>query len=105
MLTCERLPLVRASASTPVRRRLAESGGVSRGGAVLLATRVVKRPPLRHDSWSRDVRRGNRATIHAMAKNFERAFSERPEVLTAWQQLNGAIKGGMDLRRYELVTL
>jgi uncharacterized peroxidase-related enzyme len=40
-----------------------------------------------------------------MAKNFERSFSERPEVLAAWQQLNGAIKAGMDLRRYELVTL
>jgi alkylhydroperoxidase family enzyme len=37
--------------------------------------------------------------------NFERAFAERPEVLAAWQQLNGAIKAGMDLRRYELATL
>ena len=27
------------------------------------------------------------------------------EVLEAWQQLNGAIKAGMDLRRYELATL
>jgi uncharacterized peroxidase-related enzyme len=40
-----------------------------------------------------------------MATNFERAFAERPEVLAAWQQLNGAIKSGMDLRRYELATL
>src|SRR3954453_23341047 len=37
--------------------------------------------------------------------NFERAFAERPEVLAAWVQLNGAIKAGMDLRRYELATL
>jgi uncharacterized peroxidase-related enzyme len=37
--------------------------------------------------------------------NFERAFAERPEVYAAWVQLNGAIKAGMDLRRYELVTL
>jgi alkylhydroperoxidase family enzyme len=37
--------------------------------------------------------------------NYERAFEERPEVYAAWQQLNGAIKAGMDLRRYELVTL
>jgi uncharacterized peroxidase-related enzyme len=37
--------------------------------------------------------------------NFEKAFAERPEVLAAWQQLNGAIKAGMDLRRYELATL
>jgi uncharacterized peroxidase-related enzyme len=41
----------------------------------------------------------------AMATNYERAFEQRPEVYAAWQQLNGAIKAGMDLRRYELVTL
>jgi alkylhydroperoxidase family enzyme len=40
-----------------------------------------------------------------VATNSERAFVERPEVYTAWQQLNGAIKAGMDLRRYELATL
>lgn len=32
--------------------------------------------------------------------NFTRAFSLRPTVYAAWRQLNGAIKGGMDLRRY-----
>jgi uncharacterized peroxidase-related enzyme len=37
--------------------------------------------------------------------NFTRGFSLRPEVYTAWRQLNGAIKAGMDLRRYELATL
>ena len=37
--------------------------------------------------------------------NYERAFAERPEVYAAWVQLNGAIKAGMDLRRYELATL
>jgi alkylhydroperoxidase family enzyme len=40
-----------------------------------------------------------------MATNMERAFAERPEVYAAWAQLNGAIKAGMDLRRYELATL
>jgi len=40
-----------------------------------------------------------------MPTNFERAFEERPEVLAAWQGLNGAIKAGMDMRRYELATL
>ena len=40
-----------------------------------------------------------------MATNYERAFSERPDVYKAWEQLNGAIKAGMDLRRYELATL
>lgn len=38
-------------------------------------------------------------------RNFTRAFSHAPEVLAAWQQLNGAIKARMDLRRYELATL
>jgi alkylhydroperoxidase family enzyme len=41
----------------------------------------------------------------AMPTNMERAFERRPEVLAAWYQLNGAIKAGMDLRRYELATL
>jgi alkylhydroperoxidase family enzyme len=40
-----------------------------------------------------------------MPTNMERAFEERPEVFAAWQELNGAIKAGMDLRRYELATL
>jgi alkylhydroperoxidase family enzyme len=39
-----------------------------------------------------------------MSTNFERAFAERPEVYAAWAQLNGSIKAGMDLRRYELAT-
>lgn len=37
--------------------------------------------------------------------NHARAFAARPEVYAAWQQLNGAIKERMDLRRYELATL
>ena len=40
-----------------------------------------------------------------MTTNSERAFAERPEVYEAWLRLNGAIKAGMDLRRYELATL
>lgn len=40
-----------------------------------------------------------------MPTNSERAFEARPEVLEAWQGLNGAIKAAMDLRRYELATL
>ena len=38
-------------------------------------------------------------------QNLERAFAPRPQVFAAWQQLNGAVKAGMDLRRYELATL
>ncbi len=37
--------------------------------------------------------------------NFTEAFSLRPEVYRAWKQLSGTIRGGMDLRRYELATL
>jgi len=37
--------------------------------------------------------------------NLTRGFSLRPDVYAAWRQLNGAIKSGMDLRRYELATL
>jgi alkylhydroperoxidase family enzyme len=36
--------------------------------------------------------------------NYERAFADRPEVLAAWGELNGAIKEGMDFRHYELAT-
>jgi uncharacterized peroxidase-related enzyme len=37
--------------------------------------------------------------------NMTQAFSLRPEVYAAWRQLNGAIKAGMELRRYELATV
>jgi uncharacterized peroxidase-related enzyme len=37
--------------------------------------------------------------------NFTQALAGRPEVYAAWRQLNGAIKAGMDLRRYELATV
>ena len=37
--------------------------------------------------------------------NFTQAFSARPEVYAAWRELNGAIKRGMDPRRYELATV
>jgi alkylhydroperoxidase family enzyme len=40
-----------------------------------------------------------------MPTNYESAFAERPEVYAAWGELSGAIKAGMDLRRYELATL
>jgi uncharacterized peroxidase-related enzyme len=46
-----------------------------------------------------------RTRIGAMTTNYERAFVQHPAVYAAWAQLNGAIKAGMDLRRYELATL
>jgi uncharacterized peroxidase-related enzyme len=37
--------------------------------------------------------------------NSTQAFSLRPDIYAAWLQLGGALKAGMDLRRYELATL
>jgi uncharacterized peroxidase-related enzyme len=37
--------------------------------------------------------------------NYTRAFSLHPELYAAWRGLLDAVKGDMDLRRYELVTL
>jgi uncharacterized peroxidase-related enzyme len=37
--------------------------------------------------------------------NLTKAFSLRPGVYAAWRALNGEIKAGMDLRRYELATV
>jgi uncharacterized peroxidase-related enzyme len=37
--------------------------------------------------------------------NYLRVFALRPDVYTAWLELGGAVKSGMDLQRYELVTL
>jgi uncharacterized peroxidase-related enzyme len=38
-------------------------------------------------------------------RNYTRLFAHRPAVYAAWAGLNGAIKAGMDLRRYELATV
>src|SRR5689334_3071881 len=43
--------------------------------------------------------------VFGFLPNLVQAFSLRPEVYFAWKQLNGAVKGGMDLRRYELATI
>ena len=37
--------------------------------------------------------------------NYTRLFAHSPAVYAAWQQLNGGVKAGMELRRYELATL
>jgi uncharacterized peroxidase-related enzyme len=46
----------------------------------------------------------DRAALGDVA-NYTRAFSLRPGVYAAWRTLNLEIRGGMDLRRYELATL
>lgn len=37
--------------------------------------------------------------------NWALAFGDRSDVVAAWGQLNAAIRGGMDRRRYELATI
>jgi uncharacterized peroxidase-related enzyme len=43
--------------------------------------------------------------VFGFLPNLVRVFSLRPEVYSAWKQLNATVKGGMDLRRYELATI
>ena len=40
-----------------------------------------------------------------MVENITQAFSLRPTVYTAWQNLLTTIRSNMDSRRYELVTI
>jgi uncharacterized peroxidase-related enzyme len=37
--------------------------------------------------------------------NYAPAFASRPDVAEAWNTLNGAVRGHMDRRRFELVTI
>ena len=43
--------------------------------------------------------------VFGQLPNLTKAFSLRPDVYAAWRGLNGAVKGNMDLRRYELATV
>jgi uncharacterized peroxidase-related enzyme len=43
--------------------------------------------------------------VRGHVPNYARAFSLRPDVYAAWKQLSATIKGGMDERRYELVSV
>ena len=51
-----------------------------------------------------DLYQGSLSSLGYIA-NYVRAFSLRPEVMRAWQGLNGAIVANMDRRHYELATL
>src|SRR4029077_14737255 len=61
-------------------------------------------PPEQADPALTDIYDASRAAL-GHVPNFAQAFSLRPDVYVAWQQLNGAIKDNMDLRRYELATV
>jgi uncharacterized peroxidase-related enzyme len=37
--------------------------------------------------------------------NYAGCFASRPNVAAAWDQLNGAVRGNMDRRRYEIATV
>jgi uncharacterized peroxidase-related enzyme len=51
-----------------------------------------------------ELYQSDRETV-GRVRNLTSAFSLAPELLAIWQQLNGAIKARMDLRRYELATI
>src|SRR4029453_12877972 len=53
---------------------------------------------------ARELYEKNQAQL-GYVPNYLKAFAHRPEVLTAWAQLLGAIRSNLDQRRYELVTL
>jgi uncharacterized peroxidase-related enzyme len=61
-------------------------------------------PPERASGALAELYESDRATLGHLP-NFTQAFSLRPDAYAAWRQLNGAIKAGMDLRRYELATV
>jgi uncharacterized peroxidase-related enzyme len=61
-------------------------------------------PPDEATGATAEIYASDRA-LHGRVPNFARAFSLRPEAYAAWRELNGAIKAGMDLRRYELATV
>lgn len=61
-------------------------------------------PPDQATGAVADVYESDRA-IHGHVPNFAQAFSLQPEVYARWRELNGAIKAGMELRRYELATV
>ena len=60
-------------------------------------------PPAPDDD-ARELYEHDRAN-QGYVPNYTKVFAWRPAVYRAWQQLNGAIKEDMDLRRYELATL
>lgn len=62
---------------------------------------------LRPAEQSPDTERMFEADSKAMGylPNYTRLFAHSPAVYAVWQQLNGAVKAGMELRRYELATL
>lgn len=37
--------------------------------------------------------------------NYAAAFATRPDIARAWDALNGAVRGGMDRRRFEIATI
>jgi uncharacterized peroxidase-related enzyme len=43
-------------------------------------------------------------TARGNVPNYTRAFSHRPDVYAAWQQLSDTVRGNMELRTYELAT-
>jgi len=93
----------------PAPPRDAPNGPVPRtartGGATIAAMTFIETvPPDEATGAVAEIYESDRA-IHGRVPNFAQAFSPQPEVYAAWRELNGTIKAGMDLRRYELATI
>ena len=52
----------------------------------------------------REMYEADRST-YGYVPNFTKALSLRPAMLAAYRELAKAIRAGMDLRRYELITV
>jgi len=64
------------------------------------------------DAVSEDAATGDVAAYYQQQRaawgflpNYAGAFATRPDVAQAWNALNGAIRGGMDRRRFEVATI
>jgi alkylhydroperoxidase/carboxymuconolactone decarboxylase family protein YurZ len=44
-------------------------------------------------------------TTYGYVPNYTKVLSIRPEIMRAYRDLGKAIRSGMDLRRYELITI
>src|SRR5678815_2026142 len=105
----DRLPPPRARAESPRGTSLAAGGRAGQARA----PRLEYPAPMPYISeptgerLSEQARRQQEKLGEQMGyvPNYARFFGHRPDVLAAWGQLIAAIRGHMDQRRYELVTI
>jgi len=65
----------------------------------------VRTVPEEQAAWQLgEMYEADRST-YGYVPNFTKALSIRPEIMSAYRALGKAIRSGMDLRRYELITV